>query len=192
MKAFRKAPATLADLASVPENMVGELIGGELIATPRPANRHAFAATALIGELYSPFQRGRDGPGGWLLVVEPQLRLGDEVFVPDVAGWRRERLPRVPDAAQFTLVPDWACEILSKSTSRTDRMLKLPAYLREGVRFVWLVDPQLRAVEAFRNDGAQWVLAATQAGSVQVRLPPFEASELDLAALWTDDVSDDG
>lgn len=187
MKAYRKSPATLADLDAVPETMIGELIGGELIATPRPANPHAVAATALVGELYGPFQRGRGGPGGWLIVIEPEIRLSGNVYVPDVTGWRRARMPSVPDAPHFVLAPDWVCEVLSKSTSRTDRMLKLPAYLREKVGHVWLVDPQLKAVEAFRNDGVQWVLEGTHAGGARVRLPPFEALELDLGALWSDE-----
>jgi Uma2 family endonuclease len=131
-----------------------------------------------------PFHRGRGGPGGWRILFEPQLRLGEDILVPDLAGWRRERLPESPRAVSITLAPDWACEVLSPSTEAGDRGEKLPLYAREGVRHVWLVDPDVRTLEVFRLEGTRYSLLATHAHDARVRAEPFEALELELAALW--------
>jgi Uma2 family endonuclease len=179
-----RKPATYADLEALPPHVVGEIIAGELHISPRPAGPHAMAASRLGSELMSPFDRGRDGPGGWILLFEPELHLGGDVLVPDFAGWRRERMPQPPRTAAFTLAPDWLCEVLSPSTAMLDRAIKLPAYAREGVRYVWLVDPELRTLEVFRLDGAYYSLLATHAGQSCVRAEPFEAFELELAYLW--------
>jgi Uma2 family endonuclease len=134
--------------------------------------------------LGGPFDRGRDGPGGWFVLDEPELHLGEDVLVPDVAGWRRERMPRVPRTAAFTLAPDWVCEVLSPSTMAWDRAAKLPVYAREGVRHVWLVDPEARTLEVFRLAGELYTLLVTHAGPARVRAEPFDAIELELALLW--------
>lgn len=179
-----KRPATYEDVLALPEHMVGQLIDGELIAMPRPANPHGVAQMSLGGELYGPFQRGRGGPGGWWFMTEPELHFGQDVLVPDLAGWRRERMPQVPPAPYFTLAPDWVCEVLSPSTEALDRKRKREIYAREGVRHVWLVDPASRTLEAFHWHQGQWKLQGPFSGEVRVRAEPFAALELELGALW--------
>jgi Uma2 family endonuclease len=179
-----KRPATYTDLEELPPNMVGEIIAGELYASPRPAMPHTLLTTELALELLGPFHRGQGGPGGWRILIEPELHLQGDVLVPDFGGWRRERLPKAPKGAALTLAPDWACEILSPSTEARDRASKLPIYAREGVPHVWLLDPELRTLEVFRLDGAHYVLLATHAGDARVRVEPFDAIELELKALW--------
>jgi Uma2 family endonuclease len=178
--------ATYEDLCALPPNQVGEIVGGVLYAHPRPASPHAVATSVLGGELGPPFGRGRGGPGGWVILDEPELHLGagPDVIVPDLAGWRRTRMPVIPDAPYFTLAPDWACEVLSESTRKFDRVQKLPIYGRERVAHVWLVDPLARTLEIFRLDGEGYRLAATHADDAPCRAEPFDAIELDLAALW--------
>ncbi|HTN89597.1 MAG TPA: Uma2 family endonuclease, partial [Sorangium sp.] len=119
--------ATYADVEAVPPNKVAELIGGVLHVMPRPAPRHANASSVLGIEIGGPFQRGRGGPGGWWILDEPELRFPDpaapgevDAVVPDIAGWRRERMPELPETAYFPLAPDWICEVLSPSTERVD------------------------------------------------------------------------
>jgi len=116
-----KKGATYDDLRDVPDHFVAEMFDGELYATPRRALPHTRAATMLGTELGGPFDRGRNGPGGWVILDEPELHFGNDVLVPDLAAWRRERLPRVPANAYLTLVPDWICEVLSASTEALDR-----------------------------------------------------------------------
>jgi Uma2 family endonuclease len=127
----RKKRATYEDLRAVPDHLVAEIIEGELVVSPRPTLRHANAGTRLVGWLDGPFDRGRGGPGGWIILFEPELHFKGEVLVPDVAGWRRERMAQVPDAAAIELAPDWVCEILSPKTAACDRASKLPIYARE-------------------------------------------------------------
>jgi Uma2 family endonuclease len=176
--------ATSADLEQLPPDVVGEIIDGKLYVGPRPAFPHAEAASLLGAELIGPFHRGRGGPGGWRIVHEPNLRMDEDVLVPDLAGWRRERLPEPPRTGPVTLAPDWVCEVLSPSTAAHDRSLKLPVYAHEGVRHVWLVDPQLHTLEVFRLEGSRYTLLVTHVGSARVRAEPFEAIELELGALW--------
>ena len=184
--------ATYADLEAVPPNKVAELINGTLHVMPRPRLWHLDAAGGVCSELRGPFQLGRRGPGGWKIVPEPELHFPDpavpgeiEAVIPDVAGWRTERLPKPPpNLAYFELAPDWICEVLSKSTEDVDRDEKMPIYAREGVRHAWLVDPIARTLEAFVLDGRRWVVSGTWRDSDRVRIPPFEAIELDLSVLW--------
>jgi len=179
-----KQPATYDDLLRLPEHVVGKIVAGELIVRPRPPPPHAIATSALGGGLIGPFPFGKGGQGGWRSVDAPELHLGRDVLVPDLAGWRRERMPRPPQTAFFELAPDWACELLSASTALLDRAQKLPLCLAAGVKHVWMVDPLAQTLEVLRAEGSQWVLALT-AGSVQrVRAEPFEALELDLSLLW--------
>src|SRR5579862_4229680 len=140
-KARPRKPATYEDIEALPANMVGELIDGVLYANPRPSIPHAVATTTLGNEIGPPFSRGRGGPGGWVILDEPELHFGEDVLVPDIAGWRRERMPEIPSAAFLTLAPDWLAEALSPSTAGVDRGEKLPVYAREGVRHVWFLDP---------------------------------------------------
>ncbi len=178
------ARATYADLEALAPNLVGEIVGGVLYASPRPAVPHALATSALGEELGPPFKRGRGGPGGWVILDEPELHFGDDVLVPDLAGWRRERMPEVPAAAFLTLAPDWLCEALSPSSAALDRGEKLPIYAREGVRHVWFVDPAAKTLEALRLEGARYVIVATPHDDAVVRAEPFDAIELALAVLW--------
>jgi Uma2 family endonuclease len=172
--------ATYEDLLAAPEGMVAELIDGILITNPRPAASHAVAASVLGMEIGSPFSRGRGGPGGWVILHEPELHLHGDVVVPDLAGWRRERMPQVPDAAAFELAPDWVCE----STAAVDRAKKMPIYAREGVGHLWLVDPQVQTLEAYRRLERQWLSLGTWSDGGDVRIEPFEAVAWPLAALW--------
>ena len=179
-----KKDATYADLCAVPENFVAEILGGELYASPRPAFPHARASSALGILIGGPFQLGVNGPGGWLMLDEPELHFGADVLVPDLAGWRRERVLGWSDEAYLTLAPDWLCEVLSPSTERIDRTKKLNIYARESVRHVWLLDPLQRTLEVLQLEGNRWSKAATHEGSRRVRTEPFGAVELDLGALW--------
>ena len=176
--------ATYEDLLAVPAHLVAEIIHGALVTQPRPAARHAYASSVLGGELSGPFHRGKGGPGGWILLDEPELHLHGDVLVPDLAGWRRSRMPELPDAAAFELTPDWVCEVLSPSTAATDRAEKMPIYAREQVPSVWLIDPLARTLEALRLDGARWTLLGTWRDDARVRVEPFEAFELELGSLW--------
>jgi len=184
----KKRRATYADIEALPDNVVGEIVDGELFVMPRPKPKHANAIAALAGELRAPFQYGRDGgPGGWWILPEPEVHLvPDEPVVPDLAGWRRERMPELPDTAKIQLAPDWLCEVLSDSTEVHDRRDKMPVYARHGVPHVWLVDPILRYIEAFWNDAGAWrpVGPGKWRDDAKVRLPPFENVELDLGSLW--------
>lgn len=183
-KALKKN-ATYADLYSVPENFVAEIIGGELYASPRPALPHAFSASALGVHIGGPFQFGINGPGGWLVLDEPELCMADDVLVPDLGAWRRERLPAWPTSEYPTIAPDWVCEVLSPSTEKLDRTKKLGVYSREGVRYVWLVAPLQQTIEILRLESGRWSLSATHSAGERVRAEPFDAIELDLAVLWT-------
>ena len=176
--------ATYADVEALPDHVVGEILDGELYASPRPRLRHAMAATRLTGRLSPPFDDGRGGPGGWWLLIEPELHLGEDIVVPDLAGWRRERLPDVPDEPHLELEPDWVCEILSPSTERIDRGLKLGVYAREKVPHAWLVNPGTRTLEVLRLQGHEWLIASVHSDADRVRAEPFDAIELDLAGLW--------
>jgi Uma2 family endonuclease len=179
-----KTRATYEDLLAVPDHKVAEILDGELFVSPRPAAPHARTASVLGVEIGSPFDRGRGGPGGWWILDEPELHLGEDVLVPDLAGWRRERMSTVPNAAFFTLAPDWVCEVVSHSTEQIDRRRKQPIYAREGVSHLWFVNPLARTLEVYRRSPDGWLLAATHAGAEQVRAEPFDAVELELAALW--------
>lgn len=179
-------PATYQDVLNAPPNRVAEILRGALHLHPRPASRHARAASVLGGELMGPFDHGRGGPGGWWILDEIELHFGEDVLVPDLAGWRRARMPDFPDAAWFTLAPDWVCEILSPSTRKYDLTDKREIYAREAVSHLWLVDPDARTLEAFVQDSRSWRLAAALKDSDPVRLAPFEAIEFPLSSLWPD------
>ncbi len=179
-------PATYEDLVALPDNVVAEIVDGELHASPRPAPRHAVAYARTTGLLGSAFDSGRSGPGGWWILAEPELHLGPDVLVPDLAGWRRTRMPRVPETAYFPLAPDWVCEILSPSTALLDRAKKLAIYAREGVGHAWLMDPIARTLEVLRLEGGRWSILVTRAGEDAVRAEPFEAIEFSLGEFWVE------
>lgn len=180
--------ATYQDVLDAPAHHVAEVIDGVLYVHPRPATPHAAASSALGDELGPPFKRGRGGPGGWIILDEPELHLGAEpdILAPDLAGWKRARMPAAPRAAFITLAPDWVCEVLSPSTAATDRAEKLPVYARERVPHVWLVDPLVQTLEVLRLDGDGYRIAGVWRGEAAVRAEPFEAIELMLGVLWAD------
>ncbi len=182
----RRRRATYQDVFDAPLHVVAEVVDGELWLSPRPAGPHTSVASSLGAELLPPFRRGRGGPGGWIILYEPELHLGPEIVVPDLAGWRRERLPRVEDAPYFTLAPDWLCEVVSPSTEKLDRARKLPIYAAYGVRHVWLVNPIHRTLEVLRLHDERWLTLAVHCDDAKLRIEPFDAIELDLADLWVD------
>jgi Uma2 family endonuclease len=169
---------------ATPADVVAEIVAGVLRGSPRPRPLHASVSSVLGEELGPPFRRGRGGPGGWLILDEPELHLAADVLVPDLAGWRRERLPVVPDQPALSLAPDWVCEVLSPSTAVFDRRDKLPVYARERVTQVWFIDPAARLLEVLRLDGTSYRIAGAFAGDDGVRAEPFDAIELPLGALW--------
>jgi Uma2 family endonuclease len=179
-----KRQATYDDLLAVPEHLVAEIIYGQVVTHPRPASPHARAASKLGARLDGPFDMGEGGPGGWIILDEPELHLGGHVLVPDLAGWRRQRMPEMPDVTAFDIVPDWICEIVSPSTAATDRAEKMPIYASLGAPYLWLLDPGPRTLEVYRLEDARYVVLQTASGNAVLRAEPFDAIELALAQLW--------
>ena len=177
-------PATLADLEALPETVLGEIIDGTLYTHPRPRPGHADFEGALVSELRGPFQRGRGGPGGWWIILEPGIQVaGSPEFVPDLAGWRRERVPEMP-TERWTVVPDWACEILSPSTRSYDQRIKRPFYARIGIRHLWFIDLDARTLMVSELVEGRWVELGVYGEDDIIRAAPFEAIELSLNDLW--------
>jgi Uma2 family endonuclease len=176
--------ATYQDVLDAPPDKIAEIIHGELHLSSRPRYKHSSVAKALNALLTLPFDMGIGGPGDWIILYEPELHLGDEILVPDLAGWRCERLPVVEDVAFETLAPDWLCEILSRSTEKVDRIDKMPTYAAHGVKHVWLAHPIRRTLEVFRLQVGRWLTVATHQDDQRVRAEPFEELELDLSLLW--------
>ncbi len=175
---------TYEDLYKLPENVTGEIIDGELLATPRPSFDHAHAESILGAELVPPFRLGRGGPGGWVILVEPEIWLGEHVLVPDLAGWKRERLAGLLKEEWRSVSPDWVCEIVSPSTARTDKVRKMPIYAQYGVPYLWLVDPATRTLDIFKLESGRWSLIESFAESDRVRAEPFQEIEIELGNLW--------
>lgn len=173
------------ELAALPEHLVGEILNGELEVSPRPRNRHGYTSRR-VDRWLDPFEPESDphDPSGWWFIVEPEVHLGDDVLVPDLAGWRRSRMPEIEDTAWFDLAPDWVCEILSPSTARLDRHRKLPAYARAGVGHAWLIDVDAQTLEAYRLEGGRWLLVGVWAGSEVARIEPFDTMDFPLERLW--------
>jgi Uma2 family endonuclease len=168
----------------VPRNLVAEVIRGALVTQPRPAAKHA-RATSRLGSVLGPFDAdGPKEPGGWVILDEPELHLGPDILVPDLAGWRRTRMPELPDVAAFELAPDWVCEVISASTEAIDRTDKLPLHAAAGVAHAWLVNPVAQTLEVYKQQAGRWMLLGTFRDAALVRAEPFDAIELELAALW--------
>ena len=179
------APATYADIEALPPHVIGQIVYGALHAHPRPAPKHALAASVLTGELVSPYGRGKGGPGGWIILAEPELHIGGHVLVPDLAGWRRERMSELPETAYFETVPDWCGEVLSPSTARLDRGDKRQAYAEIGVRYLWHIDPAAQTLEAFELKDGAWMLLGSRGSGDTCDLLPFDAVPFALDLLWT-------
>jgi Uma2 family endonuclease len=188
-------PAVEAAFEAAPPEQVAEILDGELVVMPRPKPRHARASGRLLSELDGPFDRGRGGPGGWVVLVEPELRLGakPDKLVPDLAGWRREGFPAEilagdaeSEPAAISVTPNWVCEILSESTEATDRGKMMRIYRREKVPYVWLLDPRSQTLEVYRlNERGHWEELETYEGAIEVRAEPFDAVAIDLSSLWS-------
>jgi Uma2 family endonuclease len=179
-----KSGATYADLLNVPEHKVAEIVEGELFTSPRPRIRHARAGAALTGAIYDAFDRGASGPGGWWVLYEPELHLDGDILVPDIAAWRREKLPSLPDDPAFTTPPDWVCEILSPSTAALDLDRKCPVYARHSVSWLWLVEPSGQNLDVFSREGGRWAKVESHRGSEAIQARPFEGAIIDLSLLW--------
>lgn len=185
MAARAVRPATYQDVLDAPEHLVAELIDGELFLSPRPRFGHGVVMSYISALIGSGYGWGRGGPGGWWIVGEPELHLGNNALVPDLGGWRRERLPENPgDLVGIKVSPDWVCEVISPSTGYLDRAKKLPKYAKHGIPWAWIVDPNVRTLEVFRLDGAQWVLHASYGGDNEVAAEPFTEVTLNLAEMW--------
>ncbi|CAD7851637.1 MAG: hypothetical protein [Olavius algarvensis Gamma 1 endosymbiont] len=179
-------PTLYEYLEGLPEGVTGEILNGQLHTQPRPAAPHGFAESVLGGELFGPFHKGNGGPGGWWIITEPEIHFARdvEVAVPDLAGWRRERMPAFPKDHRFKVVPDWICEIFSPSTKSKDRETKMPLYARYNVPYAWLIDPIEHVLEAYRLDADAWLEIGRFSDTDQVAVPPFEAVSIDLGDLW--------
>lgn len=188
MSSEAKKFATYEDLLNVPDHLIAEIIAGELVTSPRPGPRHAQASSSLVGDIQGPFQKGKGGPGGWWILFEPEIHLNGDILVPDIAGWRKEIVPNLPtEKSYFEIAPQWVCEVISKSTARVDRVLKLPIYAREKVDHAWLIDPDKNTLEVFLRQGNGWFLLGNFVGNDKVRAAPFDAIEMDLGSLWLPD-----
>jgi Uma2 family endonuclease len=185
-----KRKATYADLEAVPPHLVAEIIHGTLVTHPRPAPRHSGATFALGNRIGPGYQDGIGGPGGWVFFSEPELHLGGNVVVPDLAGWRRERMPEFPTKAYFELAPDWICEVISDSTEHYDKNAKSDIYGESGVPNLWMLDPRGKLLEVFQLAAGKWLLFQTFTGNEEVRAAPFEEASFPLGRLWPLDQSD--
>ena len=181
-----RRPASYQDVLDAPPHMVAELIEGALHLHPRPAPRHTRASSSLGARLGGPFDAGPDGPGGWWILDEPELHFAVDVLVPDLAGWRRERMPVFPELAWFELPPDWVCEVLSPSTRKVDLTDKRRIYAEVGIGYLWFVDPIARTLEAFTLRDGAWTLVTALKDDEEVRVPPFDAIAFPLSVLWPD------
>lgn len=184
MSAPERKRATYADIEAAPAHLIAEIIDGRLVTHPRPSPRHGGTANALGHELTGPYQKGVNGPGGWVFFVEPEVRFDKDLLVPDIAGWRRERLAGYPEHNWFDVVPDWTCEILSGSTERRDRTVKMRIYGEARIPHLWLIDPRLQILEAFENNGGRWTKIGSWSSDEDVRTAPFDATSFNLADLW--------
>ena len=180
-----KKEATYTDLFDIPENMIGEIINGELHTMPRPSPKHSMVVSSLGGEIVNPFSKGRGGPGGWIILFEPELLMDKNILLPDLAGWKKERLPNLPETNWIEISPDWICEVLSPSTVQIDKTKKMPVYANHKVRYVWLIDPIAKTLDIFKrlNSGG-WELMGSFAENDKVMAEPFHEIEIKLADLW--------
>lgn len=180
-----RRPASWQDILDAPEGLKAEVIAGELLLHPRPRLEHGRSQAILSSHLSPPFDLGNGGPGGWWIVVEPDVLFGEhDIVSPDLAGWRRSTLPELPNEQPISTPPDWVCEVISPTSARRDRITKTSLYLTGGVSYYWLIDPELRSLEALRADGGRWTLLGAWTDGHHVAVPPFEAVELDVGSLF--------
>lgn len=180
-----RKPAVYDDLYKIPENMTGQIIGGELTVTPRPSRKHIYATSALDKKVGPPYQFGEGGgPGGWVILIEPEVGFGNDIFVPDIAGWKKERYPKEEPHNWIAVVPDWVCEVLSPGTVRVDKVRKMPIYARHGVPHLWLIDPLEKTLDIFRLEAGRWVVVGLYMEDDRVCTEPFNQIEITLSDLW--------
>lgn len=184
MDPARKIP-TIEDLEALPPGIKGEIIEGVLYTMTRPRARHQLTTTRVGSRLSGPFDEGRNGPGGWWILIEPGIELPNTPEIaPDLAGWRRERLPELPADTSITVVPDWVCEVLSPTTRRHDLLVKKPYYAKVGVEHHWVIDLEARTVAAYRLQEGLWVEIGVYGDEREARIPPFSDVPLDVASWW--------
>lgn len=183
---FVRKPSLYDQLVALPDGLTGEIINGQVRTQPRPAWPHALASSRLGSDIEGPYGRGRGGPGGWWIINEPEIHfvLDAEVTVPDIAGWRRQRMPTPPEGHKIQVVPDWTCQIFSPSTKSTDREEKMPLYARYGVSFGWLIDPKARTLEAYKLVDGKWTPLGLFRDDDIVSVAPFDAISIHLIDLW--------
>ncbi len=180
-----KTRASYEDLYGIEENAIGQIIDGELIVTPRPSRRHSLAANVLSTEITSSYYLGGTrGPGGWIILFEPEIKLSEDILVPDLAGWKEDRLPWEEEHNWISVPPDWVCEIISASSVRVDRIKKSSIYAGEGIPYLWLIDPRYRTLETFKLESGRWLVLGTFADDDKVRAEPFQEAEIELGRLW--------
>jgi Uma2 family endonuclease len=182
--AIKKTKTVYEQWLEVPETVVGEIIMGDLHMSPRPALKHGNASSSLLHELMGPYHKGKGGPGGWIIMIEPEIHLAENIIVPDIGGWKRDRIPEITNETFFSVAPDWVCEVLSPSSAGFDRVKKMPLYLEQKVKHIWLIDPLLKTLEVFENNESSWVLIKTFMNTDKVRVVPFIEIEIDLSMLW--------
>lgn len=164
--------------------MKGEIIEGVMYTMTRPRARHQDVGGSIHADVFNPFQRKRGGPGGWWILPEPGIELPNTPEIsPDVAGWRRDRLPELP-TGPLTVVPDWVCEVLSPTTRRHNLLIKKPYYARVGVPWHWLVDLEARALTVLKLVDHAWTEVGTFGDETEARLPPFDEVPLDISSWW--------
>lgn len=177
--------ANYNDLYKIPESMIGEIIDGELFAIPRPSPQHSNVVFELCGELWGPYKRGKDGStGGWIFLIEPEIQFGEDILVPELAGWEKDKLSKPPEENFISVSPDWICEVLSYRTMRIDRIKKMPIYAKFHVSFLWLIDPLTKILEVFKLESNKWVLSCTAIEDDKFKAEPFEHIEINLKNLW--------
>jgi len=179
-----KKGATYGDLYSIPENMTGEIIAGDLYVSPRPSRKHTNAASTLGSELIPAYRFGRGGPGGWIIIIEPEVGLEEDILVPDLAGWKIDRFPAEEQHNWISIAPDWVCELLSPGTIWQDKIKKMPLYARHGVRHLWLIDPLQKTLDVYRLESGKWLTLGVHGENEKVRAEPFQEVEIDLNHLW--------
>lgn len=179
-----KKISTYDDLYRLPDNMIGEIIDGEIIASPRPSRRHGYTASTIGDEIGPAYRLGRGGPGGWIIIDEPEIAFGENILVPDLAGWKKERFPVEEEHNWISVVPDWVCEIVSPSSAGIDRVTKMGIYARHRVPHYWIIDPIGKTLEVLENNNMQWSIIGSYAGDDKVQADPFPAIVIDLGSLW--------
>lgn len=187
----KTAEATLADLLAIPEDeRYHEIIDGELVRKAMPSARHGGSQANLVVSLGGPYGRrtGGDAPGGWRFLTESEVRFDDrQIYRPDIAAWRRERMPRLSEEFPIALRPDWVCEILSPTNQRNDTVKKMRTYQRAGVPHYWLVDPVNEVLVVYRWTAEGYLLVQSAQNDERVRAEPFGEVELSVRSLLDDD-----